>query len=107
MPNQDLLIGEDVLEALQEVSHRTVGGIEVVEYENSSSEPTEEASAHPVPLVPVQGGPSSSVVSLDRESGRIGRLEREHARLVSQFERARQDWQKRERRYHRGERNDE
>lgn len=99
MPNQDLLRAEEVLEALQEKSHRTVRGIEVIEYETSGLEMTGQGLAQPARVAPAASVAVRSGASPDGESARFSRLEREHARLVTQFERARQDWQERERQY--------
>lgn len=99
MPNRHPLRTEEVLEALQERSHRTVGGIEVVEYENSGSELARPAPAKPAPLASASGGTDKQDEPLGSDSVVASRLEREHARLVSQFEQARQDWEERERQY--------
>jgi len=99
MPNQDLLRAAEVLEALQEKSHQTVRGIEVIEYETSGLDMTRQPSAQADPVAPTPAVPVRSGASLDGDAARLSRLEREHARLVTQFERARRDWQERERQY--------
>jgi hypothetical protein len=99
MPNRHPLTTEEVLEALQERSHQTVGGIEVVEYESSGSQLAQQASAKPASLALANSGTGKQGAPLGSESALVSRLEREYARLVSQFERARQDWQERERQY--------
>ena len=92
---QDEVIGE----AATERSHRTVAGIEVVEYtyaegDDDESSPLPGASApQPVPRT------SGSDRSPDQRSARVAQLEQECSRLLNQLSQVRQDADERIREY--------
>lgn len=99
MPNRRLQESEEVLEALEEISHQTVGGIEVIEYEHNGSEPHRDAADQAIPTASDQFTSVQTGARLGGESVRIRLLEQKHARIVAQFDRARQQWHEREQAY--------
>jgi hypothetical protein len=92
---QDEVIGE----AATERSHRTVAGIEVVEYTYAEGEPDESlplpGASAPLPVARTSGSDRSP----DQRSERVAQLEQECSRLLNQLSQARQDADERIREY--------
>jgi hypothetical protein len=92
---RDELIGE----AATERSHRTVAGIEVVEYAYAEEERDGSSLLRGVIELPPAPRQRASDGSVDVRSARVDGLEQECSRLLSQLSKVRQDAERRSREY--------